>query len=181
MAERQAHGFRFEDSVKRILGVEENKSYTDKWDIGSNISVKFISSKGTVDMGSVVRIFEALNNPGWTMILGTHTNKVCERVVEIEFTEEVCEALKGDLTLEDVTEFDRQVKSYGLGKHQEARDFAKQWKKEHKQGMLTIQPKIDSKTQRRVQCGINKTNLKKLFDLQQSERFAELVGEDFGS
>jgi hypothetical protein len=182
MAERQAHGFRFEQKIKDILDVNEVKSYTSKWDIGDSISIKFISSRGTIDMGSVVRIFEALERGNWTMILGRHTDKVCDAVYELFFTEEICKKLMGDLTLQDVVEFDNAIKSFGPGKHNEARAYAKAWKEEnkHKMGMLTIQPKIDSKNQRRVQCGINRTNLEKLFELETCSTFEKLVGENFG-
>jgi hypothetical protein len=51
------------------------------------------------------------------------------------------------------------------GKHEEARKFFKQWKKDNKDrlGLLTLSGKVDSKRQRRWQCSINKTNYKKLF------------------
>ena len=43
--------------------------------------------------------------------------------------------------------------------------FAKKWKKEnaHKMGLLTITHKIDSKSQRRVQCNLNYSNYVRLF------------------
>lgn len=180
MAERQRHGFNFEDAVKPILG-EAGNHYTAEWDVGTNTSIKFIGS-GTIDMGSIVRIFSHLQNPGWYMILGRHNKKVCSAVYELTFTEEICKALMGGLTLADVTEFDTTIKSFGLGRHEEARAYAKEWKNANKTrtGLLTIQPKIDSKTQRRVQCGINNTNFKKLFpSVQLSEKFQSLVGVDF--
>lgn len=183
MAERQIHGFRFEERVKEILEVNEHKPYNSSWDIGDSVSVKFISSTGTIDMGSVVRIFEALERGNWTMVLGRHTNKVCDNVYELFFNKSICDDLMGQLTLEDVTEFDNAIKSFGEGLHNEARAYAKNWKQEnkHKMGLLTIQPKIDSKRQRRVQCGINKTNLAKLFgELTPCETFSALVGEKFG-
>lgn len=181
MSERQSHGFAFENRVKSLLGVTEEKSYTSKWDIGSNISVKFISSTGTVDMGSAVRIYESLENPGWKMILGRHVDKVCVDVFELEFTPEICEKLKGDFTSRDILAFDEAIKSFEVGRHVEAREFAKLWKAHMKKrmGLLTIQPKIDSRSQRRVQCGINRTNLQKLFNLTTSETFKSLIGENF--
>jgi len=180
MAERQQHGFNFENAVKSFLGAQNN-SYTAEWDAENNISIKFIGS-GTIDMGSIVRIFTHLQNPGWTMILGRHSNKVCHSVYELTFTEEVCKALRGHLTLEMVTEFDNTVKSFVVGQHKEARAYAKMWKLANKlrMGLLTVQPKIDSKNQRRVQCGINNTAFKKLFpNAQLSKRFESLVGVNF--
>lgn len=181
MTERQIHGFNFEHRIKDILNIYEEKPYTSKWDIGSNISIKFISTTGTVDMGSVIHIFESFETPNWSMILGRHSNKVCTDVYELQFTKDICDKLKGSLTLKDVKEFDRAIKTFSKGHHEEARQFAKQWKIDNKAktGLLTIQPKIDSKTQRRVQCGINQTNLRKLFSLETTNRFSSLIGENF--
>lgn len=180
MSERQIHGFNFENAVKPLLGAQSN-SYTAEWDANDNISIKFIGS-GTIDMGSIIRVFTHLQNPGWQMILGRHRNKVCHSVYELTFTEEVCKALRGDLSLEMVTEFDKTIKSFEVGQHREARTYAKVWKLANKfrMGLLTVQPKIDSKSQRRVQCGINNTAFEKLFpNAQLSKRFESLVGVNF--
>jgi len=182
MAARQQHGINFEQAVKSLLKVEDTKSYTAKWDIGEDTSVKFIKAGSSIDMGSVTRIFEALETPGWRMILGRHTNGMCEYVQDFIFTSEICSKLKGKLTLEDVSEFDKKIKSYAVGYHEPARAFAKQWKAQHKSvtGMLTISPKIDSKNQRRVQCGINNGNFCKLFpEAKHNNTYDSLVGELF--
>jgi hypothetical protein len=182
MSERQKHGFAFEEAVKNILGVTENKSYTDKWDIGDSVSVKFIRENGSVDMGSMPRIVKALlSDTDFTMILGRHKNKVCTEVYELTFTPEVRKALLGQMTLENVEEADQQIKSFSLGLHSEARNYAKSWKALNKNnfGLLTAAPKIDSKSQRRLQCTINNTNLKRLFNLESSDRFSSLVGVSF--
>lgn len=182
MSERQKHGFNFEDAVKELLGIKEEKSYTAKWDIGDCISVKFIREGGSVDMGSMPRIVEALSSDKpFTMILGRHENKVCTQVYELVFTDEVKKALLGKISLDSIEEADIVIKSFPYGKHQEARDFAKVWKQGNKKnfGLLTPAPKIDSHTQRRLQCTINNTNLKKLFDLTPSEKFSSLVGVSF--
>lgn len=182
MAERQAHGFKFEDKVKETLGIIDSAAYTAEWDIGDNTSVKYIAGTGSINMASVVRIVKALNNPGWTMILGRHDNKTCTKVSTIVFDKDTCETILGDLTLEQVQEFEEKIKSFPVGKHLEARAYAKNWKKENKgkTGLLTINPKIDSKSQRRVQCSINNTVLNKLFKVEQDARFTQLVGVNFG-
>ena len=79
-------------------------------------------------------------------------------------------------------EFEEKIKSFPVGEHLEARAYAKNWKKENKgkTGLLTINPKIDSKSQRRVQCSINNTVLNKLFKVEQDAIFAHLVGVNFG-
>ena len=183
---RQAHGFRFEKSVIEELNLIPEKSYTAKWDAygpdSIPISIKCISLTGNVDCGSITRMFEHFLDPGWDMIVGRHLNKVLQSVYRYTFTKEVCDALIGQLTLEDVKEFDTQVKGYPKGYHEEARKYAKTWKTENKprMGLLTVQPKIDSKTQRRVQCGINRSTLIKLFPTKPYEPLVRLIGKDFG-
>ena len=185
--ERQAHGFRFESQVVNDLNLIPETSYTAKWDAydtdDTPISIKCISLTGTIDCGSVVRMFEHFNSPGWDMIVGRHLNKVLKAVYRYSFTKEICDALMGDLTVEDVRAFDENIKSFEQGRHTEARAYAKSWKAAHKSrtGLLTVQPKIDSKTQRRVQCGINRTALNKLFSPIPYEGLSHLIGVDFGN
>jgi hypothetical protein len=182
--ERQAHGFRFESAVISTLNLEPSENYTSTWDAfdnGNPISIKCISSTGNVDCGSIVRMFEHFQNPGWEMIVGRHKNKIITSVHRYLFTEEVCSLLKGDLTLEEVSDLDSCIKSFGEGYHEEAREVAKEWKAENRSrmGLLTVQPKIDSRRQRRVQCGINRSALNKLFSKDEFAPLQHLVGVNF--
>lgn len=70
-------------------------------------------------------------------------------------------ALHGDLTLSEVAGFHEHLKSFGLGLHVEARNWAKQRKKElsARTGAIQLNPKIDSKMQRRLQCSIKLEHL----------------------
>lgn len=181
MSERQKHGFNFENAVKEVLGVDEEKSYTAKWDIGDSISVKFIREGGAIDMGSMPRVVKALMEKDFTMILGRHKDKVCTEVYELVFDERVRKALLGSISLNSIEELDIVIKAFPRGKHEEAREYAKFWKKINKDkfGLLSPAPKIDSHTQRRIQCTINNSNLKKLFDLTPSEKFSSLIGVSF--
>ena len=183
--ERQAHGFRFEERVIEELNLVPEGDYTAKWDAydsNTPISIKCISLTGNIDCGSIVRMFEHFLNPGWDMILGRHQNKVLRAVFRYSFTEQICKDLIGDLTLEDVKGFDEGVKSFPRGYHDEARIYAKDWKREYKpkMGLLTVQPKIDSIVQRRVQCGINGTSVLKLFSDTPYLPLVGLIGVDFG-
>ena len=156
-----------------------------QWDVGEDTSIKFIRQTGSVDMGSARRIFETLEaKKTWKMYLGRHENKICLRVYELTFTAEMAASLMGELTTEDIALYERGIstKSFPEGQHLAARAFSAQWKKDHKKktGLLTINPKIDSKNQRRVQCSLNTTSLNKLFTLASSPKFADLIGVGFG-
>ena len=183
--ERNAHGFRFEERVIKELNLVPEENYTAKWDAydsNTPISIKCISKTGNIDCGSIVRMFGHFAVPGWDMIVGRHQNKVLQAVFRYSFTDQICKDLIGDLTLEDVKEFDEGVKSFPPGYHEEARMYAKEWKREYKpkMGLLTVQPKIDSKKQRRVQCGINRGAEGKLFSTNSYSLLPGLVGVDFG-
>jgi hypothetical protein len=193
--ERQYHGFNFEDAVKKVLG-EEDRGYTAKFDIVHNempISVKFIRNGGSVDCGSFKRIWEHCVNTietgeSWYMVLGRHEGKTCTTVYELEFTPERCKQVMGKLPTEEVYAVDKMLsqRTFPAGKEEadKARLFHRAWKAEWKHlfGKITPAPKVDTKTQRRMQCTINNTNLKYLFGetLVQSKRYEELVGVQFG-
>ena len=185
MAARQQHGFNFEDAVKKVLKVKDNKKYTDPWDVGEDTSIKFIRQTGSVDMGSARRIYETSEAKTiWKMVLGRHENKVCLGVYELIFTAEMAALLMGELTTEDIVLYEKaiSIKSFPGGQHLAARAFSEQWKKDHKKktGLLTINPKIGRTNQRRIQCSLNTTSLNKLFTLTSSTKYAELIGVDFG-
>lgn len=181
MSARQIHGFKFEDAVKKILNIQEEKSYTSKWDIGDSISVKYIKVGGSIMMGDIKRQFEPLQTLTSVIILGRHQDRVCTDVCEVEVTAEIWSKLHGSLTLEEVTAFDKKLKSFPVGQHLEARAYAKEWiaNNKHKIGMLTVNPKIDRNAQRRVQCSINTTNFNILFNVSTSPKFKVLIGGDF--
>ena len=187
--ERQVHAFKFEDQIKIDLDVvEEEKGYIDEWDIGTNVSVKFIKEKGPIAGSDILRMLKHLDTvietgDSFFMILGRHINKKCSAVYELEFTPEICKALKGQLTTELIKEFADQVKHDFKGPENEkaCQLFHKQWKEEHKHlmGKLTVNPKVNS-TNRRVQCSINMRNYNSLFgNIEPSDKFQHLVGVDF--
>lgn len=187
MAERQNHGFAFEAEVIKTLNLKKDPNYTSTWDAwtedGTPVSIKCISETGNIDCGSIVRMYQHFLRPGWIMYLGRHRNKVITSVHKYIFTQEICEKLAGKLTLEEVRDLDLCIKSFGRGEHEKAREVAQLWKKENKDrmGLLTVQPKIDSKIQRRVQCGINRTAVRECFGQEQSfDELKNLVGVNFG-
>ena len=118
------------------------------------------------------------------MYVGRHLDYTITGVSRYEFTKEVGEVMVGTLTTEDVIRFDKSLKTFPFGKHADARKYAKAFKTDNKSrmGLLTIQPKIDSKKQRRVQCGINQTALKTCFPTENpAPGIQHLVGEYVGN
>lgn len=172
MTEVQNHGFIFENWVKEILGVKNLAyNYTQKWDIQGKkpISVKCMGLKNALEFGSAVRIFE-INEP-FTIVIGRWKqfgqNKIMQSIDEITIDLEILSKMRGEITLDELRDFDKKIKLFPPGKigQQQGIEFAKKWKNEHKNklGLLTITHKIDSKSQRRVQCNMNYNNYVKLF------------------
>lgn len=172
MSEVQKHGFIFEDWVKLVLGVDNLAvNYTQKWDIPGElpISVKCMGFNNALEFGSAIRIWE-IDKP-FTLVLARWEQCNCQKRIisidEITITLDNLKEMKGDITLEELREFDRIIKRFRPGKdgQKEGILFAKNWKRERagKMGLLTITHKIDSKAQRRVQCNLNFSSYLKLF------------------
>jgi hypothetical protein len=173
MTEVQNHGFIFEEWVKDILGVRKLAyNYTQKWDIPSEtpVSVKCMGLTNALEFGSTVRIWEI--NETFTLVVGrweqVGLKKIIRSIDEIDITPEILNEMRGSITLEEIREFDKKIKKFPAGKigQKNGIEFAKKWKLERKtkMGLLTITHKIDSKTQRRIQCNLNYNNYIKLFD-----------------
>lgn len=172
MTEVQKHGFIFENWVKNVLGVKELASnYTQKWDIPGEtpISVKCIGFTNALEFGSAVRIWEI--NETFTLVVGrweqVNLKKLVKSVDEIDITPEILKEMKGDISLEEIRNFDKKIKTFPAGEvgQKQGIEFARKWKAERKDriGLLTITHKIDSKKQRRIQCNLNYNNYIKLF------------------
>lgn len=169
MAERQYHGLEWETSLKKHFGISSN-SYTSHWDgelDGIPLSIKCMGISNALEMSSLLRFWQS---PPFIMIVGwwkDSTTKQPVGIQELNFTPEVLTRLRGELTLTEIQEAVEMlnIKHYPLGKHEEARQWFKEWKSKNKSkmGLLTLTGKVDSNSQRRWQCSINKTNFVKLF------------------
>lgn len=172
MTEVQNHGFIFENWVKDVLGVKKLAcNYTQKWDVPGEtpISVKFMGLTNALEFGSAVRMWEI--DRTFTLVVGRWKQigpkKIIRSIDEIDIDPEILSKMRGSITLEELRDFDKNIKLFPRGKEGQQRGiaYAKRWKLERKDrfGLLTITHKIDSKNQRRVQCNINYKNYIKLF------------------
>lgn len=172
MTEVQSHGFTFENWIKDILGVKELAyNYTQKWDIQGEtpISVKCMGLTNALEFGSAVRIWEI--DKAFTLVIGRWqqigSKKIIKSIDEIDIDSKILSKMRGNITLEELKDFDKNIKLFPPGKdgQKQGIEYAKKWKLERKSrlGLLTITHKIDSKSQRRIQCNINYNNYIKLF------------------
>lgn len=87
--------------------------------------------------------------------------------------------LLGDISEAEVEAFHEGLKAFGPGQHVEARIWARERKQslEHKTGFVALNPKIDSKNQRRLQCSITLENLSSFLRSNDQMRHRKVFGK----
>ena len=108
----------------------------------------------------IIRIFKYDFTTQNTIILvllaqSSPTEKTIKEVIEINYTEQLHHLLFGSITLEELEEYVNLVKSIPSGKNIDKTYLTNKKELQQKHQMnLSINPKVDSKSQRRVQCKI---------------------------
>jgi hypothetical protein len=126
-----------------------------------------IKSTGSNIVGlSDARSFFAISEK-FRMLVGRYKqagpHKVFKTVHEFILTPTILADLRGEVTWEDVDKFHNGLRldAFPVGSHPEARQWARQRKVAiaDKRSMITLNPKIDSKRQRRLQCSLRLSEL----------------------
>lgn len=172
MAEVQSHGNQFEDlKIKEFTGLSKKEydalkknGYTSSFDLVEGIIVSFNGSikatgKNTIDCADILK---RMQEKEYRLIVGCYSqqenNKVFHTEYEFYITPEDYPKLWGSMTYEKVKTFVDYVKSIPAGKEaQEATSKERKLLQEQIQcdySLVKINPKVDSKNQRRVQCSI---------------------------
>lgn len=172
MAEVQRHGFDFENWVKQNFFAEFNAAYTQKWDIPVEANhLKKIPkelqhlpvSMKTCKFGSPIGFGDALrqirNAEDFLLIVGfwrqsgSYKNFVAVEAAKIRAGD--WRNLFLPLNEADLIALDLIIKDV-QSHYSEARKLAKELKSsdKFKQTKIILNPKIDSKTQRRLQCSL---------------------------
>ena len=167
-AEVQQHGLVFEEWIDdTFFGGYRPPSYTQKWDIpaarnknhgGVPVNPKAIKYGAPVDLGDALRQF-AIDEPfilaiGFWQQAGDEkrfVNMVAPRIEPAAWKK-----LWGAVTLADLEKLDAVVKDKSLTPEQ-ARAAAQKIKNAlpFTSAIIEVNPKIDSKTQRRLQCSLS--------------------------
>ena len=171
MTRNQLHGKKFEDFIKgcgRFPGASDaERSVTASFDIEARFDRKHglpTSIKATGNSGvalSDARRFWSLNE-AFRMIVGVYRQeaeqKVFAQVHEFVLTPEMLLTLRGTVTLNEVTRLHEGIGSahFPVGDHVNARRWVKTELAMLRStyGAVKLNPKIDSKDQRRVQCSV---------------------------
>ena len=174
MVEVQSHGFTFEKWVREALFEGYTGNYMQKWDIPPElnrhelippdfrnipVSVKTAKYGSPIALGDVLRP-RSIDEP-FLMIAGfwkqrSPSEKWFEDIGWVKFNPDDWNTLWGSLSLSQITEIDRVVKN--LGTHYSiVRTLAQEWKTlvaSNSGRRIVVNPKIDSKKQRRIQCSL---------------------------
>ena len=171
MTKNQQHGKRFEDIVKGssfFRGASDSaRSSTASFDVEAKfdrtlgIPTSIKSGKGRGVALSDARRFWAINQE-FRLLFGRYRQKGDEKefyeIHEFILSPTALANLRGALTAPQIGAFHTglSLTNFPRGKHPEARAWARQEKSKLKQYVtcIALNPKIDSKGQRRLQCSV---------------------------
>jgi hypothetical protein len=160
--ESQAHGFKFENCVKvEVFKINDKIKYTSKYDIpeefntinDNNISIKTTKTRyvGCAD------IFRFLESDKTEMIIIYYKQienyKQVIKTYSLHLTDNFMKSLNGDINKYELNQLNQYIKNIPHGKV--SKETKKEYKNKCKQLSLEyfiVNPKVDSKKQRRVQC-----------------------------
>jgi hypothetical protein len=173
MTEVQSHGFGFEKWVLDHFFAGYRGTYMQKWDVPPNhnihtvvplrfhglpVSIKTAKKGSPIGLGDVLR--QRQIDRDFLMIVGfweqrTATEKWFVDIGCAMFGAADWQALWGQLTLAEISAIDAVVKNQS-SHYSAVRAAAQNWKRQPsvQTCTLVINPKIDSKTQRRIQCSL---------------------------
>jgi hypothetical protein len=168
MPENQQHGFLWESEIKtKVFALVGSDQYTAIHDVdrsrnifnsAENVSIKTTGSD-TLCMGDAARVFGYEEGVEHTCIVVQYTQNIGRKdlihVYELDLTARG--TLWGQVTKEDVDSLNNLVRSMPPGARDSEIDRTITQKKNElnaKSGAIRFNPKLDSKTQRRLQCSI---------------------------
>ena len=167
MPEVQRHGFTFEEWVRQqFFGGHHPLSYTGHWDVPADrnvafgkipVSIKTAKFGSPVGFGDALRQFDIRDDflliVGYWRQDGAHKRFV--NIIAPTITARLWRSLWSPISLHDLRELDTAIKDRNID-YREARLRAQTIKtaSPFTEAAITLNPKIDSKVQRRLQCSI---------------------------
>ncbi len=170
MPEVQLHGFDFENWIKKTFFAEFSISYSSKWDIPAEfnklqivpkafrylpVSIKTCKNGCPIGFGDALRQFKI--DEDFLLIVGfweqSGGNKNFVAVEAIKVTTQSWRNLFQPLTEADLKLLDSIIKNKETH-FAEVRKTAKEIKQSFAPTKIILNPKIDSKMQRRLQCSL---------------------------
>lgn len=166
MPESQQHGNIWEDAIKKqVYQITEKIPYTAKFDIPKeynkhnpteNVSIKTTQLK-SVDMGDALRMVQN-TEPTSLLVIRYKQLEEKKRLNELVHCQmPPREILFGSVTMEEVEQLNKMIKAVPKGKPEETllqEIHAYKDTLNKKSGYAFFRPKLDSQSQRRLQCSI---------------------------
>lgn len=165
--ERQHHGVAFEEWIREtFFSGYQPEGYTQKWDIPARANLRHgripVNPKATrygraLDLGDALRQFD-INEPFW-LIIGywepTIRGRRLVNITPIRVEPDLWRKLWGPVTRPDIEKLDQLIKDRSLTP-EEVRRRVQVMKNSppFRESVITFNPKIDWRTQRRLQCGL---------------------------
>jgi len=170
----QEFGFHIENLVRTLvhrvptkyndLSVHDISREENALDSTETQSIK-TTGGNNIDCGDVLRLFDYNYKEKHTMIIFCYkqesSKRVISRILELNMNEEFKKVLFGSITREQIEELDKYVK--GIPKNQKpTKEHSDTYKKmaktlkESSNGLISYAPKVDSRSQRRLQSSIRK-------------------------
>lgn len=172
----QLHGKTIEDRVKSVYpgALEHKSSITAHFDIEGAFDHEYslptsvkTSKSDIIELADSRRFFA--NKESFRLLVFKYKqvseNKVINDVYEYLIDNKTLEKIKGNLNYETVENFHNDLLSYKTGEHVIARKYAREHNKALKQRYnsgIILNPKIDSKNQRRLQCSVKLSTLNEI-------------------
>lgn len=172
MSEVQSHGIAFEDfKIKELTGISKKEydklksnGYTSSFDLVKGIIVDYNGSIKSTGKNSIncADILKRMEEKEYQLIIGCYiqkeNNKIFHTEYEFYITPNDYSKLWGNMTYEKVKTFVDFVKSIPEGRQAQKNTLKErkllQEQVQCKQSLMKINPKVDSKNQRRVQCSV---------------------------
>lgn len=170
MPEVQLHGFDFENWIKKTFFADFTVSYSHKWDVPAEfnileivpkefrhlpVSIKTCKNRCPIGFGDALRQFNVEED--FLLIVGfweqSGANKNFVAVEAVKVAVQDWKNLFAPLTEKDLDLLDSTVKNREI-EYTEVRKRAQEIKKSFPPTKIALNPKIDSKIQRRLQCGV---------------------------
>lgn len=179
----QKHGKIIEDQVKAAFsGASDYKRTQDaefdieaKFDKTNNLPTSIKTSKNnTICLADARRVWSI--NEDFRLIIVSYTQnrefKIPKTLFEFIITQKEWNILKGDMPFEAIEDFHNSfnLSKFPLGSHSQARIHTKEYKNRltnEYSSQIVLNPKVDSKTQRRLQASIGLNVLLKNIQKQQ--------------
>lgn len=165
--QEQIHGFNFQKLIRAQHGLDTTNNHNEAWDMEIGDRAYSIKMCGPGLPLSSLLAFYKIDRP-FTMIVGWHTKYRIHTVAEFDVSLEILNKIRGDIPFSLVEQIYHglSIKHWPEGTHVEAREWAEEQTtmlKEKYNCLLTWNRKVDSKRQRRWQCSLNATAVKRCF------------------